>query len=176
MVFSTVLRGARRAASLFWVAWLCSACGREAFDGHTYRDENVQFRLGALPDNFERVRSTESLLAFQDREAGATIAISARCGLDGDDIPLGALVQHLFIQLTDRKTEREERFQLDGRDALESEVSAKLDGVERRFLVVVLKKDGCVYDQVYVDRGGDEAELVRSRDAFRAMARGFRAL
>lgn len=176
MIFSTVLRGARRAASFLTIAWFSAACGGKSFDGRTYRDENVQFRLGVLPSEFQRVSSDESLLAFQDRSSGAMIAVSARCGLDGDDIPLRALVQHLFLQLTDRETVREQPFELDGRDALEMEVSAKLDGVERRFLVVVLKKDGCVYDQVYVDRGGEDAELVRSRNEFRAMARGFKTL
>jgi hypothetical protein len=171
-----MLRGAQITASALVLAGVLSACAGRHFDGQVYRDDNVAFQVGPVPSGFSPISSDESLLAWNNRSSGAMIALSARCHRDGDDIPLEALVQHLFIQLTDRETLRSERFQLDGREALESELTARLDGVPRHFLVVVLKKDGCVYDQVYVDRGGDDPALVRSRAEFRAMARGFRTL
>jgi hypothetical protein len=39
---------------------------------------------------------------------------------------------------------------MDQREALRTEISAKLDGVQRHFLAYVLKKDGCVYDFVRI--------------------------
>jgi hypothetical protein len=45
---------------------------------------------------------------------------------------------------------RQDTLPLDSREALRTELSAKLDGVPRRFVVYVLKKDGCVYDFILV--------------------------
>lgn len=134
----------------------------------------MAFRVGPLPADVRRVDASDARLAFRDDRVGATWAVSARCGLDGDDVPLQALLHHLFLQFTDRRQIREESFTLDGRAALEVELEATIDGVPRRFLVAVLKKDGCVYDFVHVDPGGKSPGVQESRDAFRAFVRGFR--
>jgi hypothetical protein len=62
---------------------------------------------------------------------------------------------------------------LDGRKALRTEVDARLDGVRRHFVVVVMKKENCVYDFLHVDRGGDAPALSRSRAEFDEMIQGF---
>jgi hypothetical protein len=156
---------------------LALGCGRSAvFDGTEYRDDRVAFRLGKVPDGSDRIQASDALVAFERPEIGATIAVSARCHRESDDIPLRALVAHLFLQLTDRQTLGERQFELDGREALEVEVTAKLDGVARHFIVTVLKKDGCVYDMWHIDRGGQAPELLDARADFRTMVRGFRAL
>lgn len=79
-------------------------------------------------------------------KTGTVITVSARCRRDGDDVPLEALTQHLFIQFTERQIVSQRKLELDGREALRTELTAKLDGVKRRFRVIVLKKDSCVYD------------------------------
>jgi len=150
--------------------------GSSHFDGVEYRDDRVAFRLGPVPHGSRQIHATDALVAFENDHAGATIAVSARCSLGRDDIPLRALVSHLFLQLTDRKVIAEREFQLDGRGALEVEQNASLDGVSRHFIVVVVKKDGCVYDLWHIDRGGDSPELAAAREQFRAMVAGFRTL
>jgi hypothetical protein len=162
---------------VFGGAWLPLGCrGGSHFDGVEYRDDQVAFRLGPVPPGSHPLRANDALLAFDNARVGSTIAISARCSLESDDIPLRALVAHLFLQLTDRKVLAEREFHLDGRSALEVEQDASLDGVSRHFVVVVVKKDGCVYDLWHIDRGGDAPELVEARADFRAMVAGFRVL
>lgn len=151
------------------------ASGR-SFDGVEYRDDQVAFRLGPLPPGFKEVSSTETRLTFQNDSIGASLAVHARCGVDGDDVPLRALVQHLFLQFTEREVLEEKFFRLDGREAVEVELQAAIDGVPRHFIVAVLKKDGCVYDFIHVDRGGAHSELQESRAAFRQFVAGFRVL
>ena len=51
--------------------------------------------------------------------------------------------------------------QLDGREALRSELVGKLDGVPKHYLVYVLKKDGCVNDFVQVSDGDAKTEFDR---------------
>jgi len=96
--------------------------------------------------------------------------LNGRCGKDGDDVPLAALTHHLFLAFTDRKIEREDKLSLDGREALHTELTAKLDGVEKHFIVFVLKKNGCVYDFVHVAPPGFSKE---SRDRFVGFVQGF---
>jgi hypothetical protein len=48
---------------------------------------------------------------------------------------------------------------------------AELDGVKKRYVVYVLKKDGCVYDFLYVSPGQDGG-----KDAFERFVRGFGTL
>ncbi len=97
----------------------------------------------------------------------------ARCGPLEQDTPLVALTTHLLIGTTERDVRAQEVEPLDGREALHTEVVAKLDGVALYFDVFVLKKDGCIYDFVYfapTGRGPAGAA------PFRALVRGFRTL
>lgn len=153
-----------------------SGCAGSRFNGVEYRDKEVAFRLGPLPSGSRELQADDAKLSLQNDEIGATVAVAARCGQDSDDVPLKALLAHLFIQFTDRQILSEEELTLDGRAALEMELTARLDGVPRHFLVAVLKKNGCVYDFLHVDGGGDDARLIQSRDDFRQMVRGFQTL
>lgn len=134
---------------LLFGTWLTS-CGASAFDGSVYRDGDIAFRVGKRPETWRAIQVEGALLAFRDESSSATIAVNGRCGLDGDDVPLRALTHHLFLQFTDRRVIEQRTLTLDGREALRTELLADLDGVPRRFVVYVLKKDGCVYDFVWI--------------------------
>jgi len=149
-----------------------AACASSGFDGRVYHDEDVRFRVGPVPSAWRRLDLDDTRLAFRDDSANATIAVNGRCGLDGDDVPLTSLTQHLFLQFTDRSLISQTRLSLDGREALRSELSAALDGVKKRYLVYVLKKDNCVYDFMYI--AADSAP--GSRSEFERFVQGFSAL
>jgi hypothetical protein len=148
------------------------ACGSSAsFDGRVYHGGETSFRIGPIPPNWKRLDvDGDDAIAVRDPATGTVITISARCGRDGDDVPLEALTKHLFIQFTDREIVSETKVQLDGREALRTELTARLDGVQRRFRVYVLKKDGCVYDfsEIATDRASAESDRV-----FEDAVRGF---
>ena len=92
------------------------------------------------------------------------MALSGRCGLDGDDVPLSSLTHHLFLQFTEREIHSQKLTELDGREALRTELSAKLDGVPMHYVVYVLKKDGCVYDFMLI--GSNESGAVSGFEQF----------
>jgi hypothetical protein len=148
---------------------LVSACGGASFDGQVYRKGEFAFRVGPVPSNWRAIDVDGTLLAFRDDSDAATVAVSGRCGLDGDDVPLEALTHHLFLHFTDRSLVSQRRLDLDGRDALRTELVAELDGVAMHYLVYVLKKDGCVYDLVYVSNQ-------QNGEAFERFVRGFGTL
>jgi hypothetical protein len=147
------------------------ACASSSFDGQVYRSGDLAFRVGPVPSSWRSIEASGALLAFRDDDASSTVALNGRCGLDGDDVPLEALTHHLFLQFTDRELVSQNRVDLDGREALRTEIVAELDGVKKRYVVYVLKKDGCVYDFLYVSpTAGD------GRNEFEHFVRGFGTL
>jgi hypothetical protein len=159
----------RTAGFVALALFVATACGGPAFDGHVYRNGDLAFQVGPVPPSWRAIEATGALLAFRDDEAAATVALNGRCGLDGDDVPLESLTHHLFLQFTEREVLRQERIDLDGRAALRTEMIAELDGVKKHYIVYVLKKDGCVYDFLYVTPSADGA-------AFDRFVRGFGTL
>ena len=160
----------RFAATL--AALILSACASAGFDGRVYQDDEVRFRVGPVPSAWRRLDVDDARLAFRDDSANATVAVNGRCGLDADDVPLISLTQHLFLQFTDRVQTSQAKVSLDGREALRTEISAALDGVKKRYLVYVLKKNSCVYDFMYI--AADSAP--GSRADFERFVQGFAAL
>ena len=128
------------------------ACGgaRSSWDGAAYRDGKVAFEMPGVPAGWTQLSVAHASLAFRDEAHDASVLINARCGGKDDDTPLAALVNHLVMGTTERKVSLEETVPFDAREALHTRMAAKLDGVPRGFDLYVLKKDGCVYDFVYV--------------------------
>jgi hypothetical protein len=138
--------------------------------GDLYRGDGTTFRIGPLPEGFRRVEVTHAALAFRDDRDGGTIVVNGRCGLDGEDVSLAALTQHLFLRFTEQTVLEQAVVPLDHREAMRTVVSAKLDGVPMKFAVWVLKKDGCVYDLAYM---ASPPRFDRDAAAFDRFARGF---
>jgi hypothetical protein len=130
----------------------CLACGSSSnhFDGSVYRDDKLGFRVPQIPSEWRRLDVSDASLAFRDDVHDATILLNGRCGGRNDDTPLLALTQHLIIGTTERVVDSQETIPFDGREALHTVMRAKLDGVVMAYDIFVLKKDGCVYDFVYV--------------------------
>lgn len=153
MLTFAAMRALRPASTLlapFLVLGAAPACGGSAFDGHVFRTDEITFRVGPIPAEWQRIDAGEAVLAFRDEKTPASIAVTGRCGKDGDDVPLESLTHHLFLEFTERRVESQTRINLDGREALHTDLLAKLDGVEKRFTIFVLKKNGCVYDFMHI--------------------------
>jgi hypothetical protein len=145
------------------------ACAASGFDGRVYHDGDLHFRVGQIPSAWRAIQVDDALLAFRDDRANASIALNGRCKVDGDDVPLASLTQHLFLQFTERTNLVQSPATLAGREALRTEISAALDGVKKQYLVYVLKKDGCVYDFMYIAAESEPA----SRAEFERFVQGF---
>jgi hypothetical protein len=152
------------------LACVILSCSASNFDGQVFRKGDVAFRLERLPPTWRHIEISDTALAFRDDENAATVAINGRCGKDAEDVPLQSLTQHLFLQFTERQLREQQVFPLDGREALSTEMVAKLDGVQKYFHVVVLKKDGCVYDFLQI------ANQQQDSGEFLDFVRGFASL
>ncbi|CAN5767727.1 hypothetical protein BH09MYX1_BH09MYX1_34110 [soil metagenome] len=157
------------------LAALAVACGGIGpFDGSVYREGKIAFHAGPIDPGWRRLEASQGAIAFRDDAHGASIMVHARCDVPGDDAPLLALTNHLVIGTTERDVKKEETLPFDGREARHTVLTAKLDGVAQTFDLWVMKKDGCVYDLVYIAAPeryeGGEPAYARFVEGFRTLA------
>ena len=141
---------ARALRSSFLAALLACGSAPAHLDAGTYREGPVAFRVGDVPPTWSPVRVDGATLAYRDEPHLASILLDARCYRKDDDVPLLALTDHLVMGTTSREIASQETLPFDGREAMHTLLHAKLDGVTMDYDIFVLKKDGCIYDFVYV--------------------------
>jgi hypothetical protein len=152
-------------------SWGCAH--NDAFDGAVLRKGEVAVHVGPVPSSWRRVDVDGADLAFRDDAREGSTLFDVRCGRRDDDAPLSVLTEHLVMGTTDRQFETEETIPFDGREALRSVLRAKLDGVPMQYEMYVVKKDGCVYDIVYV---ASPERFAEGAADFERFARGVHAL
>jgi len=151
------------------LALWASACAHASYQGGVYRDAEASYHVGDLGPEWRRV-DVDADLAFEASSLDAIMQVNATCD-PSLDIPLSSLTNHLLIGFTEREGRTEETLPFAEREALFTDVEAKLDGVRRRLRLVVLKKDGCVYDFALV--GPPDARFDQGRAGFDAWLTGF---
>lgn len=167
-----------RATASTWLAGLLclAACGGasvRSFDGTVYRDGPIAFRVPPKPASWRSVEVTDASLAYRDEPHAASILVNARCHRPDEGTPLVALTNHLLMGSTAREVVSQQTEPFDGREALHTRMRAKWDGVPIALDIYVAKKDGCIYDFVYM--GEPNAFEAGSRD-FEAFVQGFHTL
>ncbi len=154
-----------RGVIIVGLAIVASGC-RGVLAGDRFTKDGVSYRV-VVPDDgkgWRRVDFEDNDLAWLARDSAHVIAINSTC--EGhEDPPLDVLTKHLVMGFTERDWVAQKAFTLDGRDALRSKVSAKLDGVPTALDLVVVKKNGCVHDFTYISPLGHEGAHQAEFDA-----------
>ncbi len=140
-----------RRSVLVFVVLLLSACAHaETFEDGVFRKGDLAVYFGPRPAAWRRVDVDGADLAFRDDAREGAALFDVRCGRRDDDAPLSVLTEHLIMGTTEREVESRLTIPFDGREAMHTLLHAKLDGVPMQYDIYVMKKDGCVYDVVYV--------------------------
>jgi hypothetical protein len=151
---------------------LVTGCHRGVrFENQVFTKPGVRYRVGEVPAVWTRVRLSSNDLAWIMEDTGHALSVNATCK-GHEDAPLDVLTRHLLMGFTERQEVRQEKVVVDEREALRSHYQAKLDGVPVELLLLVLKKDNCVYDFDYVAPLG---RLQERREDFESLVRGFHA-
>lgn len=155
-------------------------CGGGAtYSSGVFHDGPVSFRVDALGAPWERVGIGEQNdLAWMHEELAAIAQVNATCDQPDQDVPLQALTRHLLNGFTGYTyppidPEDLQTVAMDGREAQRTHLVAKLDGVPRELLLVVMKKDDCVYDFALVAPPGER--FTRALPDFERLIASFRA-
>lgn len=151
----------------------CAGGTPRSFDGTVFRQGAVAFQIAPVPPGWRAVDVTDASLAYRDEANGASVLVNGRCRRADEGTPLVALTNHLIIGSTTREVVSQETEPFDGREALHTKMRAKWDGVPIAFDMYVMKKDGCVYDFIYM---GDPAAFDNGSRAYETFVRGFRTL
>jgi len=141
---------------------VCGCGGSGELSAGRYSDAEASYHIGSLPDRWQRIDvGGQNDLAWRNGQLGAVIQVNASCD-PSLDIPLLALTNHLLIGFTEREVLSQDLMPLASREALRTHVTAKLDGVPRELLLVVVKKDDCVYDFALVAPPGPDFAQAQS--------------
>jgi hypothetical protein len=128
-------------------ACACFGTGGQLVDNR-FTDERVNYTIGQPGEAWRRVQLETADLAWFNSELGAGLIVNSAC--EGvQDAPLVGLTNELLIGTTEREILKQELRPFSKREALETIVTGKLDGVLRKRALFVVKKDGCVYDIVF---------------------------
>ena len=128
------------------------------------------YQVGGLSSDWRRLSLEKAVISFYNQDLGATIATDAFCEQAYDDAPLDMLTKHLFAGLQDVKVLSSRELMLDGRAALHSSLSAKLDGVPVKLETVTIKKDWCLFDFYLVS---PPEQIARALPDFLQFFKGF---
>ncbi len=140
-------------------------------DGYFAKD-GLKYHVAKLDEaQWRRVDFSGNDLAWVHVGSPHVLAMNATCDEHGDP-PLDVLTTHLTFGFTDKELKLRSDKLLDGREALFSQYTAKLDGVEVELELVVVKKNGCVHDFMYVAPLG---HLEDQRPAFENLLNEFTA-
>ena len=157
----------RHRVALGTLAVLTACAGR--FTNGEYSNGEVRYHVGQLPASWQRLALQGNDLAFFSSNSGHSIAVNATCK-DTDDPPLDVLTRHLLMGFTERTTLEQQTVSFDARAGLRSHVTARLDGVPVELMLLVMKKNGCVYDFTYLSPPG---HLDDQRAAFDGLLASF---
>src|SRR3954469_947064 len=128
--------------------------GHRQLSQGVFAKDGVRYRVGELSRSWRPLEVESNDLAYISKDSPHSLAVNSTCAPDGD-ASLEVLTAHLLMGFTRREPVSEAKHEsMDGRDSLRSHYKAELDGVPVEMMLVVLKKDGCVYDFTYLSPPG----------------------
>jgi hypothetical protein len=107
------------------------------------------YRVGPLDAAWTYLAGADGHVTFFNGAATSVIQSNATCRRDVDAAPLRALTSHLLIGYTESHVRHEVTLPMARREALHTVVDVKLDGVPMVLDLLVLKRNGCVFDLSY---------------------------
>ncbi len=124
-------------------------CGPGRIAGGLFTNEQAGYRVPLPPPAWAIAARPEADLVLRRTDGAATIAIATRCGPPADG-PLPSLSRHLFFGLRDREIAAGAERSVDGVPALQTTLVATLEGRPVAVSAVVMRRDRCVFDLMYV--------------------------
>lgn len=131
--------------------------------------KQAAFRVGLPGPGWEAHRDEGTQVAWHNERTASMIQVRSQCDEHGDS-DLQSFTDHLRIDTDEWQIVQERYFRLVGRQALRTTVKFKLDGLPVHAELVVLKKNGCLFDLSLLSKpNGFDASM----PAFEAVVAGF---
>jgi hypothetical protein len=151
-----------------------AACSTPTVENGTFKSDDVNYQIPEPGAGWQSLSLPTANGAWHNDALHASLLVNSHCAGVADS-PLEGLTSDLLMGMTDREVLSQQKLATSKREALETVATAKLDGVPRKLMLFVLKKDSCVYDLV-LDADPDQFDAARTayvkmRDGFDVAAR-----
>lgn len=146
-----LLRASAGLTGLFLLLILTSACQRVVKINGFYQSEQKGFKLKVLPARWVLEEQEGFDMFFRSSDGAATIGVAVDCNRPTKATP-EILTRHLLLGIVDRRVLEQKEVSLPQGTALETVLTANLGNAPVRMSLVVFKKDGCIYDLLFVSR------------------------
>ena len=133
------------------------------------KHRQASYRVGVPGSGWSATRQDGSQVAWSRGSPPGVIQVRSQCEEHGDS-GLAEFTDHLRIDFGAWTVVRQEPLALVGREALRTRVDAQLDGVPVALDLVVLKKDGCLFDLSYI---APPHSFEQGRGDFESVVAGF---
>lgn len=137
-----------------------------------FTNEAAGYRVPLPSPGWTVAALPEADLVVRWPDGPAAIAIATRCGTPAEG-PLPSLERHLFFGLRDQAVAAKAERSVDGVPALQTTLTATLEGEPVEVSAVVLRRAGCVFDLMYV---AEPRVFPRHFPAFERLVAGWRFL
>lgn len=128
-------------------------------------------RLFQPKDPYTEIEGSRADGAWRNPANGNSISYFSTCN-EAADPSLENATTELFADLKQLVIKRQATTTFNGREALDSEVEGKMEGIATRVRAIVFKKNGCLYTLSHV---GVASKFDEDRQAFDSFAKGFEA-
>lgn len=116
-------------------------------------DAQLRPKDAQIGTNKQAFSSEITDFAYQSRKTSAIISLNSSCRAGRDAIPdLAPYLRELLLGMTDVSERAETSRQVAGVEAREATVAGKMAGERTKIQALVLAKNGCVYDLMYISR------------------------
>jgi len=136
-------------AFLIFIAWLTPACVSVDIGSNRQPRRSTSIHLPEPQRPFSKFETTGSEASWKSSASGNIITYLSEC-VDGYDPSLEALWHEVTQGLRDLKVEFSRDMEFQNRRALTHRFTAEVDGVESMIEILILKKNGCIYNFSYI--------------------------
>jgi hypothetical protein len=127
------------------------------------------YRVGTPGPDWRPHAEKNSQVAWRHRHDPAVIQVRSQCEEHGDS-SLEQFTDHLRIDFREWEVASQRFITLENREALRTTVDANLDGAPIKLELIVMKKNGCLFDLTYISApsafGDGMASFERVLDGF----------
>jgi len=113
---------------------------------YLYYNPNRFYRVGILPDGWERIKTGVRTVTFYNSKYKGSISTDAECGNSVEGRTLISLTGGITSALENPTVKEQKEFMLGGRGAIRQDYHGTYDGVPMVVDLIVVRKSGCIFD------------------------------
>ena len=133
------------------------------------KSKNVAFITPGLP--YRQIKGSPADGAWQNPENGNSISFLSTCNEESDP-SLEAATDEMISAFGETKQLSQKKFEFDGRDALDTQAEARVEGVPTKIRALVFKKNACLYTLSLI---GISKSFSKGEKPFDDFVKGFQA-